>query len=1456
MRSKFYLFQSSKIKNFCKAQLLTLIAVAGILLGSSSAYAQTYYGVSNLSGTSTEGGINVTVTSTGAVNTYLCGGYASPYWTGEGAIGSYTWSFSSPVGSVAMHIDAQDPGDDCSFMINGVAYSINASQLSSFTPTCFGSITGSAIGGDLVAAGGGDAATYLVITPGFAINSFTIVCQGASDGITNDFNFAVVTDNAPTFVHGSPQGFTLCENAPAYDISSLLAVNDADAGQTETWTVASSTPNGIVSAGYITTSTGGTLTPTGLTYQPATGFSGLDSFTVQVNDGAGGTASTTIYVTVNALPSAAYTAPGPICLGNIATFVSGAPLCSGEALNFNGTTSGATGSLPTTATANVTLEAWVKWDGGGSGNQMIVLNGNSSTSGYGLFQNSGTLTVVAGGASTMTSSYTLTPGVWTHVAAVADGSDNWTLYVNGVPNVLSPSTGNPNTPAGTFSVGTDQAGIETFSGVIDEVKVWTTARTNTQVTADMLACNTSPQAGLAGYWKFDEGTGTTTADASGNSHTLTLTNTTWVAATELLSTYAWNFGDGTPVSMLNNVAHTYTATGVYSTSLVVTSAQGCTASSTGNVVVNPNPNAITGMTTVCTGLTTTLNATPVGGTWSSNNTALGSVDAATGVVTGTAAGTPIISYALITGCYVTTSVTVNQTPSLSTPLTSAICDNTVFHYVPASATAGTTYTWSRAAVTGVSQGAANGIDSMNETLTDTTAFQVVVTYKDTLKNTNGCMNIQAVTVTVNPNPTLSSVLSATPVCDSVLFTYLPVSLTPGTSFYWTRDTVAGITNGSNFGPDNVSETLVNSSTAPVTVNYQYILYANSCTDTQTVSVVVNPKPILTSSLTPPTICDNTLFTYASTSATNNISYSWSRAMVYGISNAAASGVDTVMEVLNDTTNLPVAVVYVDTLSANGCTNYQYVTVTVNPLPTLTSTLTPAAICDSTLFSYAFAGSVAGTTYSWSRAAIAGISNTAASGIDSISEVLTDTSANPVSVVYVDTLTAYGCSNTENITVIVNPKPMLSSPLTQGLCDSLRFDYTPTSATTGTAFTWTRAYVLGIDLVAGSGVNDPYEFIRNNTNDNLPVVYVYTLTANGCSNTQNVTVVSHPTPTLSSNLTPTVCSGSDFSYIPTGYVFGTTFEWRRNIVAGLYPATDTGSTVINETLTDSTFAAINTVYYFTLTANGCVHTENVTLTVLPKPDVPQITTYPPSALCSNTMYQNFGTSMTQPAGMEYTWVAQNATVWATGQGRQYCLVNFNTPGTAVVTLQTNLSGIGCTTDNSYTVTVGSSVSDNPQIIYFDNQLICLVDNEDTYQWGYDDATTLDSTLLVGEIRPNYIISALDQDHRYYWVITTKDGCMQKSYFNTPTAITNVNAADGTDVKVYPNPANSIVNVEISTTAEGSYRAEIVNILGQKISSTDVQNHKATFEVQSLPAGCYLIDCYRDGAKISATRFIKN
>src|SRR5436305_2835625 len=84
-----------------------------------------YFSVTNTSGTVSVGGVNVTVTGTGSVTTYPCSP-GGPYWTGSGSSGTYTWTFSSPVLSIKMHIDAQDPGDNCSFKINGSSYSINS----------------------------------------------------------------------------------------------------------------------------------------------------------------------------------------------------------------------------------------------------------------------------------------------------------------------------------------------------------------------------------------------------------------------------------------------------------------------------------------------------------------------------------------------------------------------------------------------------------------------------------------------------------------------------------------------------------------------------------------------------------------------------------------------------------------------------------------------------------------------------------------------------------------------------------------------------------------------------------------------------------------------------------------------------------------------------------------------------------------------------------------------------------------------------------------------------------------------------------------------------------------------------------------------------------------------------------------------------------------------------------
>lgn len=75
--------------------------------------------------------------------------------------------------------------------------------------------------------------------------------------------------------------------------------------------------------------------------------------------------------------------------------------------------------------------------------------------------------------------------------------------------------------------------------------------------------------------------------------------------------------------------------------------------------------AITGPASVCTGTTINLaDATP-GGTWSSSNNSIATISSA-GVVTGVAAGTVTISYALPRGTNVaSTSVTVNAPPGHS-----------------------------------------------------------------------------------------------------------------------------------------------------------------------------------------------------------------------------------------------------------------------------------------------------------------------------------------------------------------------------------------------------------------------------------------------------------------------------------------------------------------------------------------------------------------------------------------------------------------------------------------------------------------------------------------------------------------------------------------------------------------------------------------------------------------------
>ena len=1383
--------------------------------------------------------------------------------------------------------------------------------------------------------------------PGGGGGSYNIgTSQSNTVGNTGNGVVTITIPNyLPTFVNGSPQALTLCENG-SIDISSLLTVNDINSGQTLTWSVSSPAVGTLSGFNTTATSIDGNVTPSGLTYTPIPGTSGTDAFIIMVDDGNGGTATTTISVTINPLPTLSVDSIKSYCPGGTRTNLYYSGLAN-TATQFPYTGSIQTWTVPAGVT-KITITAKGAqgggesyWGGIGGGNGAIIsgdvtvvpghvlsilTGGQGATAnevgggGGGSFvwdNTTSTLLMAAGGGGGAGSDFDLEtayPG--NDASAGTDGVNGYTMtsgagtagsggvqpagyetWASGGAGWLT--NGNDGTPEGCEFSST--GGITPLGGGNGGTGGGTSG-----YNADggfggggggNARCGAIGGGGGGGYSGGGAGGEVFLGDFfpagggggsfnGGVNQSNSVGNTGDGAVTIGYAVYSivWDatahgsgFADATDSllrsSPLSVPVSGSAIPGTYNGSLTIDNGTCTSITYPITVTVNPIPSVTApGNQTICNTASTAevdFTGSAVAGTtysWTNDNSDIGLATSGNGnIVSFPAANStfaPIAGHITVTptanGCpgpSQTFTITVLPSPDVNPSLNQDICNQTSTTSITFSGDVpGTIFTWTNSDETiGLGLTATDSIPSFTGTNSgpDPVTANILVT-----TSANGCTgSSNSFTITIEPTPMLSSPRNPDPLCDSTIFDYEPTSETSDVSFSWVRDTVAG--NPAAFGTGNPFEMLVNTTTDPVVVKYVYTLVsAASCVHVDTVTVVVNPDPMLTSPLNPASICDSTLFTYVPTSATLGTTYTWTRDSIPGISNAAGSGSDTANEILMNTTPDPIAVNYVYTLMANGCSNMQTVSVTVNPRPMLSTPVTPAAVCDSTLFTYVPNSATTGTTFSWSRAAVTGITNAAASGVDTIIETLVNTTVNPIVVVYVDTLKANGCVNTQNIDLVVNPRPMLSSSLTPpSLCDSATFNYTPLSATVGSAFSWSRAYVLGIDLPAGTGTGNPNEQMINNTNDNLDVTYAYTITANGCSNTENVVVVVHPTPTLSSVLSTTACSGASFLYIPTGYAFGTTYTWVRPRVAGILPATHSGTGNITDTLTDSLLTPITTNYIVILTANGCSHIQTVTVTVNPAPPVLAITTHPASSLCAGTFYQNFGTSTIPPADQHYDWAATNGTVWATGDNKQYCIVSFPNPGNAVVTLKSSISGYGCVTNSTFDVTVGSSVSDNPEVIFYSGQFLCLQNNADSYQWGYDDAATMDSTLIAGEINPNYFNSAPDFTHLYYWVMTTHNGCSQKSYYNVPTGITNVNAGV-TDVKIYPNPTNDFINVDINTTVAGDIEVQVLNMLGQKLNTTPATDHKARINVASLPAGVYLVDCYREGVKIAAARFIKN
>ena len=228
----------------------------------------------------------------------------------------------------------------------------------------------------------------------------------------------------------------------------------------------------------------------------------------------------------------------------------------GGCLSFDGTGWVTVNDSPSLDLSNgMTLEAWVYPAGAISGWRTFIMkeiadSGTGDNYGYLLAADpEGRPTI---NISTTSANYqqavgqlVLPSNTWTHLAGTYDGT-TLRLYVNGIKVAETPVTGSILTSSDALRIGGNSIWPEYFSGRIDDVRIYNQALSQGQIQMNMngldfltVPLDTTNQVNVqapiptsqwAAIYRFNEGTGTITADASWNENTGMVGNATWNSA--------------------------------------------------------------------------------------------------------------------------------------------------------------------------------------------------------------------------------------------------------------------------------------------------------------------------------------------------------------------------------------------------------------------------------------------------------------------------------------------------------------------------------------------------------------------------------------------------------------------------------------------------------------------------------------------------------------------------------------------------------------------------------------------------------------------------------------------------------------------------------------------------------------------------------------------------------------
>jgi len=175
---------------------------------------------------------------------------------------------------------------------------------------------------------------------------------------------------------------------------------------------------------------------------------------------------------------------------------------------------------------DVTVEAWTTFAGGAAGNYNSILGkayGNSTADSYTMWFEGGALnagTALTSPAGAVSVPWAPAADAWHHLAMTHDDTAKTTyLYVDGVLTTCTAATATPSYDEHPLYLGgdIDNGTLQGFwNGALDQLRIFSSARSAGQIWSDMHAHKLGPTNGLVAEWTFDEGSGQVVSDSSGN----------------------------------------------------------------------------------------------------------------------------------------------------------------------------------------------------------------------------------------------------------------------------------------------------------------------------------------------------------------------------------------------------------------------------------------------------------------------------------------------------------------------------------------------------------------------------------------------------------------------------------------------------------------------------------------------------------------------------------------------------------------------------------------------------------------------------------------------------------------------------------------------------------------------------------------------------------------------------